>query len=248
MARTDGRANDELRPVRFETNYTMHAPGSVLVEFGRTRVLCTAMVEPRVPNFLMGSGKGWLTAEYAMLPSSTNTRKKRENYKNGPDGRSVEIGRLIGRSLRDAVDLSRFGERQIIVDCDVIQADGGTRTAAITGGYVAVALALYTLNCADRCLKPPVSAVSCGVVGGVPMLDLCYVEDSSAEADVNVVMSNGGFIEVQDTGEKRPVGKEELLSLLELAEKGNAALNKLQQKAIDDWMMARLKEEMARKK
>ena len=116
MARTDGRANDELRPVRFETNYTMHAPGSVLVEFGRTRVLCTAMVEPRVPNFLMGSGKGWLTAEYAMLPSSTNTRKKRENYKNGPDGRSVEIGRLIGRSLRDAVDLSRFGERQIIVD------------------------------------------------------------------------------------------------------------------------------------
>lgn len=247
MARADGRANDQLRPIRFTTNYTMHAQGSVLAEFGNTRVLCTAMVEPRVPNFMMGTGKGWLSAEYAMLPSSTNTRKKRENYKNGPDGRSVEIGRLIGRSLRDAVDLSKFGERMLMVDCDVLQADGGTRTAAITGGYIAVALALYKLNCADRCLKPPVSAVSCGVVDGVPMLDLCYVEDSTAEADVNVVMSGGGFIEVQGTGEKRPIAREELDTLLALAEKGNAELNRLQQQTIDAWMMDKLREEMARK-
>jgi len=233
MARHDGRKNDQLRTIKITTGYTDYALGSVLVEFGRTRVLCTAMTEPRVPPFLMGSGKGWLTAEYAMLPSATQNRKRRENAKNGPDSRSTEISRLIGRSLRCAMDLSRFGERTMTIDCDVIQADGGTRTAAITGGYVALALALHKLNAAERCLKEPVAAVSCGMVNGEAMLDLCYVEDSNAEADVNLVMSGDGFVEIQGTGEKRPVTPEELQQLIELGQAGIRELYAYQTAAID---------------
>ena len=233
MARFDGRNSDELRTIKITTGYTDYALGSVLVEFGRTRVLCTAMTEQRVPPFLMGSGRGWLTAEYAMLPSSTQNRKRRENAKNGPDSRSTEISRLIGRSLRCAMDLSRFGERTMAVDCDVIQADGGTRTAAITGGYVAVAIALHKLKAAERCLKPPVAAVSCGMVDGQALLDLCYVEDSNAEADLNLVMSGDGFVEIQGTGEKRPVTAEELKKLLELGQAGIRELYAYQTAAID---------------
>jgi len=242
MQRTDGRAFDELRPIRITTGYTEHAPGSVLIEFGKTRVLCTAMVEPKVPPFLIGRGTGWLTAEYAMLPSSTISRKRRENYKNGPDGRSTEISRLIGRSLRCGIDLSHFGERTLAIDCDVIQADGGTRTASITGGYVAMAVALYKLRAAERCLKPPVAAISCGVVDNELLLDLCYDEDSSAQADVNLVMAGEGFVEIQGTGEKRPVSREELYRLLDMGELGIMELFEYQKKAIDEAVASIIKQ------
>ncbi len=234
MQRTDGRALDELRKISITTGFTEHALGSVLIEFGKTKVICTAMVEPKVPLFLIGKGTGWLTAEYAMLPSSTQNRKKRENFRNGPDGRSTEISRLIGRSLRCGIDLSRFGERTLAIDCDVIQADGGTRTAAITGGYVALAVALHKLRAAERCLLPPVAAVSCGVVEGELLLDLCYVEDSSAQADVNLVMAGDGFVEIQGTGEKRPVSREELYTLLDMGELGIMELVEHQKRAIDE--------------
>ena len=242
MERVDKRKPDELRPVSIETDYTEYAGGSVLICCGKTRVLCTAMVEDKVPPFLTGSGRGWLTAEYAMLPSATPQRKKRENYKNGPDGRSTEISRLIGRSLRCAVKLSELGERTVKVDCDVLQADGGTRTASITGGYVAVALALSRLGLSGA-LKQNVAAVSVGVVKDQPMLDLCYVEDSGADADVNLVMSGAEFVEVQGTGERRPIEKEELLELISLGEAGIMRLYALQNAAIEQALAAGKDEE-----
>lgn len=237
MTRADLRARDELRNFKITTGYTEHAPGSVLIECGRTRVLCTAMIEEKVPPFLEGTGKGWLSAEYAMLPSSTPQRKKRENVKNGADGRSVEIARLIGRSLRCAVDTKRIGARSILVDCDVLQADGGTRTAAITGGYIAIALAADALVKSglikQTFLKAQVAAISVGIVGGFAMLDLCYSEDSAAEADMNLVMAGADYVEVQGTGEKRAILRSELDELLNLGEKGIAQLMRLQNEAIE---------------
>lgn len=243
MGRYDGRSNDQLRPIRITTGFTGNAPGSVLIEIGETRVLCTAMIEEKVPPFIAGSGKGWLTAEYSMLPSSTQQRKKRENYKNGPDGRSIEIQRLIGRSLRCAVDLSKLGEHTIQVDCDVLQADGGTRTASITGGYVAVAIAVNKLLqkqelVSDPMLKP-VTAISVGIVENVAMLDLCYLEDSIADADMNIVMTTDGFVEIQGTGEKAPIGPDALHMLLDMSKTAIDQIRALQIKAID-----RAKEEM----
>lgn len=236
MTRADLRARDELRAIKITTGYTVHAPGSVLIECGRTRVLCTAMIEEKVPPFLEGTGKGWLTAEYAMLPSSTPQRKKRENSKNGADGRSVEIARLIGRSLRCAVDTKKIGTRSILVDCDVLQADGGTRTAAITGGYIAVALAADALLknglIEQSFLKTQVAAISVGLVGGSAMLDLCYSEDSAADADVNLVMAGADYVEVQGTGERRAIMRDELNVLLDLGEAGIAQLMRLQNEAI----------------
>ncbi len=233
--RPDGRQPDELRPVRFTLDYTDYAEGSVLVEMGRTRVLCNASVEEAVPLWLKGQGRGWLTAEYSLLPRATHKRSPRET--SGPRGRTHEIQRLIGRSLRAAVDLDHLGERQIIVDCDVLQADGGTRTAAITGGYVAVALALKRLVqkgvLPATGLRAPVTAVSVGVVGGEPRLDLNYDEDVAAEVDFNVVMTGTGeFIEIQGTAERRPFSLATLHTLLSLAQAGIQTLLAQQQAAL----------------
>ncbi len=225
MERIDGRSFDELRPVKISKDYLMHPEGSVLIEMGNTKVICTVSIEERVPPFLKGSGKGWITAEYSMLPRSTHTRKFREATKGKIEGRTHEIKRLIGRALRSVVDLDKLGERTLWIDCDVIQADGGTRTASITGACVAVIEAL-TKMVNDGVLKSLpiknyIAAVSVGIVGGNPMLDLCYEEDSSAKVDMNVVMSDKGeFIEVQGTGEEAPFNRDELNKLLELAEKG----------------------------
>lgn len=237
MPRPDGRSNDALRPVRFHLGFTEYAEGSVLIEAGRTRVLCNVTVEEGVPPWLKGQGRGWLTAEYAMLPRSTHTRTPREAGLQS--GRTKEIQRLIGRSLRAALDLERLGERTLIVDCDVIQADGGTRTAAITGGYVAVALALRRLIEAGvvppEVLRTPVAAVSVGIVEGEPRLDLCYAEDSAAEVDFNIAMTGDGrFVEIQGTGEGRPFTAEELSALLELARRGIAALLAAQARALEE--------------
>ncbi|MCI8857652.1 MAG: ribonuclease PH [Clostridiaceae bacterium] len=239
MARADLRRGDEMRRIQITTGYTMHAEGSVLIEVGNTRVLCNATVEDAVPSFLAGSGLGWVTAEYSMLPRATNTRSPRDISRLKLNGRSAEIQRLIGRSLRSVLDRRMLGERQIIVDCDVLQADGGTRCASITGGYVALWLACRTL--VDRGLLPriplrgQVAAVSVGIFGGEPMLDLCYQEDSRADADCNVVMTGtGDFVELQCTGEERPFTKEELARLLALGRKGTAKLCREQRKAIGD--------------
>ena len=233
--RKDGRENDELREISITPGYTQQADGSVLVAFGATRVICTAMADDRVPPFLEGSGKGWLSAEYAMLPSATPNRKQRDVFKK--DGRAVEISRLIGRALRQAVDLDRLCEKMIHIDCDVIQADGGTRTAAITGGYVALAIALHKMaKCGDLPsvpLKDPVSAVSAGIVHGEAMLDLCYLEDSAAQADMNVVMQNGAFIEIQGTGEQRAIEPNELSELLALCRRGIEKIAAIQTAAIE---------------
>jgi len=231
LARFDGRANDALRPVRITPDYLDYAEASVLIEAGRTRVICTATVEDRVPHWLVRQGQGWITAEYSMLPRSTHTRTRRETY--GLGGRTHEIQRLVGRSLRAAVDLSLLGERTIIIDCDVIQADGGTRTASITGGYVALALALRRMiqdrQAGPRVLKTAVAAISAGVVDGEPMLDLCYAEDSRAQVDINVAMtSRGEFVEVQGTAEGEPFSRQTLNQLLALAEKGIAELLEMQ--------------------
>jgi ribonuclease PH len=233
--RPDGRRPDELRPVRFTLNYTDYAEGSVLIEMGRTRVLCNASVDEVVPAWLKGQGRGWITAEYSLLPRSTHKRSPRELM--GPRGRTYEIQRLIGRSLRAAVDLERLGERQIIVDCDVIQADGGTRTAAITGGYIAVALALKRLVrngvLAASGLRMPVAAVSVGIVEGEPRLDLTYDEDANADVDFNVVMTaSGEFIEIQGTAERRTFSRDMLYALLSLAESGIRTLVAQQQAAL----------------
>jgi ribonuclease PH len=236
-ARPSGRRPDELRAVRIERGYTRHAEGAVLVEFGDTRVLCTASVEERVPSFLKDSGRGWVTAEYGMLPRATNTRTEREAARGKQSGRTQEIQRLIGRSLRSVVDLASLGQRTIQVDCDVLQADGGTRTAAITGAFVAVHDAfsflkrkgvLQTLPIRDH-----VAAVSVGVFQGVPLLDLDYPEDSACGCDMNVVMTGaGGFVEVQGTAEGAPFSRAEMDALLALARKGIQELFGYQRRAL----------------
>jgi len=235
--RPSGRAPDELRPVRFTRGYTSHAEGSVLVEFGGTRVLCTASVDNGVPPFLRNTGQGWVTAEYGMLPRATHSRMPREAARGKQTGRTQEIQRLIGRSLRACIDLRALGERTVTLDCDVLQADGGTRTAAITGGYVALAEAVDALVRNGQLRSSPihgqVAAVSVGIVEGVPVLDLDYAEDSAAETDMNVVMNSGGaFIEVQGTAEGHAFRREELDRLLDLAAGGVAQLCALQLEAL----------------
>ncbi|MDO9380736.1 MAG: ribonuclease PH [Nocardioidaceae bacterium] len=237
LARPDGRAVDELRPVTFTRGWADHPAGSVLVEFGRTRVLCSASVTKGVPRWRRDSGLGWLTAEYAMLPAATNTRSDRESVKGRVGGRTHEISRLVGRSLRAAIDLAGLGENTINLDCDVLQADGGTRTAAITGAYVALADAVESLR-ADGALKgeplkASVAAISVGIVDGRPVLDLPYVEDVKAETDMNVVMTGDGtFVEIQGTAEGAPFDRAELDALLALAEKGCADLTRMQNEAL----------------
>ena len=235
-ARADGRAADQLRPIKITRDYLRHPEGSVLVEFGDTKVICTASIEEKVPPFLKGQGKGWVTAEYGMLPRSTNTRMNRE--RGGPSGRSQEIQRLVGRSLRAVVEMAKLGERTVWVDCDVIQADGGTRTAAITGSFIAMADAIGTVVRAGALPGTPVrdcvAAISVGIVGGAPTLDLNYVEDSSAEVDMNVVMTGSGeFVEVQGTAEQVPFDRARLDALLAVAESGIRRLVGLQRRALD---------------
>ena len=237
MPRHDGRSPDHLREVRLITGYLDHAEGSVLIEFGKTRVLCAVSVEESQPPHLRGTDKGWITAEYAMLPRSTHTRSQRESSRGRVGGRTHEIQRLIGRSLRAAVDLNRLGPRTIYVDCDVIQADGGTRTAAITGAYVALAHALAKVTAAAS-VKPlppltPVAAVSVGIVKCEPVLDLDYIEDSRDEVDFNVVMTGAReFIEVQGTAEGAPFSRDSMHRLLNLAEHGITQLFQIQQRAL----------------
>ena len=235
--RPSQRAPDEMREVRITRNYTMHAEGSVLIEFGNTRVLCTASVEDRVPPWLRGQGKGWVTAEYGMLPRATGERTPREASRGRQGGRTLEIQRLIGRSLRAVVDLEKLGERVITVDCDVLQADGGTRTTSITGGWVALADAVRHLQASGELDADPltgqVASVSVGIWQGTPVLDLDYAEDSTAETDMNVVMDDKGrFIEVQGTAEGHPFTREELLSMLDLAEGGIFRLLEKQRAAL----------------
>jgi ribonuclease PH len=233
--RPDGRRPDELRPVEFTPDYITYPEGSVLIAMGQTRVLCNVTVEEEVPHWLEGQGSGWLTAQYALLPRSTHTRTRRET--DGLGGRTQEIRRLIGRSLRAAVDLDLLGERRLIVDCDVLQADGGTRTASITGGYVAVALAMQRMAneglVAPEALKPPVAAISVGLVNGEERLDLCYAEDHEADVDLNVAMTaNGRLIEVQGTAEGEPFARQSLDRLLDLAAEGIADLVHQQREAL----------------
>jgi ribonuclease PH len=238
VARTDGRRADELRPVRITPHYMPYAEGSALIEMGATRVICTATLEERVPPFRRNSGQGWLTAEYAMLPRATQQRTQRETGRGGPSGRTHEIQRLIGRSLRAVVDLALLGERTLTVDCDVLQADGGTRTASITGAYVACALACQRLM-RDRVItrqpvKGAVAAVSVGIVARTPLLDLKYDEDSRAEVDMNVVCTGDGrFIELQGTAEGEPFTRAEMDALLALADTGLAQLFAAQRAAIE---------------
>ncbi|WP_263145996.1 ribonuclease PH [Pseudomonas sp. RIT-PI-AD] len=241
MKRPSGRAADQLRPIRITRHYTKHAEGSVLVEFGDTKVICTASVESGVPRFLKGQGQGWLTAEYGMLPRSTGERNQREASRGKQGGRTLEIQRLIGRSLRAALDMTKLGDNTIYLDCDVIQADGGTRTASITGAMVALADALNVLKKRGAIkggqspLKQMVAAVSVGMYQGEPVLDLDYLEDSAAETDLNVVMTEaGGFIEIQGTAEGEPFQPEQLNAMLALAQKGVAELFELQRAALAD--------------
>ena len=235
--REDGRAVDELRPITITRNWLDHAQGSCLVEFGRTKVLCAASATEGVPRWRKGSGLGWVTAEYAMLPQATHDRSARESVKGRVGGRTHEISRLVGRSLRAAVDYTALGENTITIDCDVLQADGGTRTAAITGAYVALADAVSVLRERGALVGEPlvqsIAAVSVGIIDGTPMLDLPYVEDVRAETDMNVVMTgSGSFVEVQGTAEGAPFVRSELDALLALAEKGCADLTRLQQEAL----------------
>jgi ribonuclease PH len=236
--RPDGRSPDEMRPVRFSPHFTRHAEGSVLAEFGETRVLCTVTVESKVPGFLKGRQEGWVTAEYGMLPRATHTRTPREAARGRQGGRTLEIQRLIGRSLRAVVDRSALGERTVIVDCDVIQADGGTRTAAISGGYVALAIAADRLVRNGDIERNPihgqVAAVSVGIVQGIPVLDLNYAEDAEAETDMNVVMNDaGGFIEIQGTAEGHAFLRRELDELLDLAQRGVRGLLAAQAESLE---------------
>ncbi len=236
--RSDGRKPDELRPVIIHPDFIEHAEGSVLIESGRTRVICTASVEEGVPRFLADQDRGWVTAEYGMLPRATNTRNDREAARGRLGGRTMEIQRLIGRSLRAVVDMQALGERTIRIDCDVIQADGGTRTASITGAWVAMALACRRMVASGEIARDPiqdhVAAVSTGIVGGTALLDLCYEEDSRADVDMNVVMTGAGrFVEVQGTAEGSPFSAAELSRLVELASTGIRRLIELQRKTID---------------
>jgi ribonuclease PH len=237
MSRPDGRANDELRPVEFITGFVRSATGSVLVEQGETRVICTASAVENVPRWMAGQGRGWVTAEYGMLPASTGDRKPRDVTKGRPDGRTVEIQRLIGRALRGVVDFDALGERTIWIDCDVLQADAGTRCASITGGYVALALAIESLISEGLLTASPltqtVAAISCGMIDGEPRLDLDYLEDSTAEVDMNVVMTgDGGLVEVQATAERTPLSRAHLDDLLALAGAGIESLQAAQAEAI----------------
>ena len=237
MTREDGRSADQLRPVTITRNWLDHAQGSCLIEFGRTKVLCAASASEGVPRWRKGSGLGWVTAEYAMLPRSTHTRSDRESVKGRIGGRTHEISRLVGRSLRAAIDDKALGENTITIDCDVLQADGGTRTAAITGAYVALVDAIEHLRGAGALAGEPlvesISAISVGIIDGTPLLDLPYVEDVRAETDMNVVMTGGGkFIEVQGTAEGAPFDKAELDALLDLAAHGCAELSRLQDEAL----------------
>ncbi|AXE29214.1 ribonuclease PH [Chromobacterium phragmitis] len=236
--RPSQRSADAMRVVRLTRSYTKHAEGSVLVEFGDTKVICTASVEESVPPFLKGKGQGWVTAEYGMLPRSTGSRMRRESAAGKQSGRTQEIQRLIGRSLRAVIDLAKLGERQIVIDCDVIQADGGTRTASITGAYVALADAIQGLRKAGKLavdpLRDQVAAVSVGVSQGQPVLDLDYLEDSGCETDMNVVMTGSGrFVEVQGTAEGEPFSEEEMAAMLALARKGIGELLALQRQALE---------------
>ena len=235
MSRVDGRANDQLRPIKFTRNWLNNAEGSVLVEFGNTRVLCVASFTPGVPRWLVGKGEGWVTSEYAMLPRATHTRSDRESVKGKLGGRTQEISRLVGRSLRGIVDMKALGENTIVIDCDVLQADGGTRTAAITGAYVALSDAItWAQNkghivAGSKPLTQSVAAVSVGIVGGSPVLDLCYEEDVSAQTDMNIVCTgDGNFIELQGTAEGKPFDRLLLNQLLDLGAAGCAELTKLQ--------------------
>jgi ribonuclease PH len=235
--RVDNRQAAEMRAVRITTNYLMTAEGSALIEIGNTRVLCAASIEETVPSFLRGSGRGWVTAEYAMLPRATATRTSREVTKGHPSGRTQEIQRLIGRSLRSVVDMTALGDRTVIVDCDVLQADGGTRTAAITGAYVALVLALRQLvdfkAIKSLPIIAPVAATSVGIVGGETVLDLCYDEDSRADVDMNVVMTGSGkFVELQATAEKIPFDDAQLAELLTTARRGISELFEIQKNAL----------------
>ena len=236
--RPSNRAPDEMRPVTLTSNYTMHAEGSVLVEFGNTKVLCNASVEERVPGFLRGQGKGWVTAEYGMLPRSTTERMGREAARGKQGGRTMEIQRLIGRSLRAVMDMKKLGERTITVDCDVIQADGGTRTASITGGFVALAEAIQKMLADGVIEESPltgsVASISVGIYKGTPVLDLDYPEDSNAETDMNIVMTDSGeFIEVQGTAEGHPFSEEEMHQMFALAKKGNGELSAHQKTTLE---------------
>jgi ribonuclease PH len=235
--RPSGRAPDQLRPIRLEPGFSRYAEGSCLIRFGETHVLCTASVDEKVPPFLRNTGRGWVTAEYGMLPRSTHTRTDREAARGKQSGRTQEIQRLIGRSLRAVVDLPALGERQVLIDCDVLQADGGTRTASITGAWVALHIAFEKLKTDGKIAANPitgqVAAVSCGIWEGTPVLDLDYPEDSKAQADANFVLtSNGGVVEVQGTAEEKPFTEAEFLSLMALAKKGVAELTALQRQAI----------------
>ena len=239
MIRIDGRKFDQIRDVKITRNFTKYAEGSVLIEMGETKVLCTASIEEKVPPFLRNTGTGWINAEYSMLPRSTQQRKIRDSSKGKIDGRSQEIQRLIGRAIRSVVDLNKLGERTIWVDCDVIQADGGTRTASITGAFVAVAEAIYKLYKDGLIKKMPienfVSAISVGIVNDQCLLDICYEEDSHAQVDMNIIMTDKcEFVEVQGTGEERPFSRKDLNKLLELGEKGNKELIKIQRKALGE--------------
>lgn len=237
MSRNDGRSSTDLRPITITRNFTRHAEGSVLIEFGDTRVICTASVEESVPPFLRGKGSGWVTAEYAMLPRATHTRSSREAAKGKQTGRTLEIQRLIGRSLRAVTDMTKLGERSITIDCDVIQADGGTRTASITGAYVAFVDALTTLKSrgviSEIPLKEAVAAVSVGILNGEALLDLDYLEDSSAEVDMNFVMTaSDRFVEVQGTAEAEPFTAVQMDAMRELALKGIRRLFEIQREAL----------------
>jgi ribonuclease PH len=237
-ARNDGRASGELRPVNITPGFVRSATGSALIEQGGTRVICTASVEEEVPRWMAGKGRGWATSEYGMLPASTGERKRRDVSKGRPDGRTVEIQRLIGRSLRGVIDFEALGERTVWIDCDVLEADGGTRCASITGGFVALELALRRLVDEDKIgalpLNATLAAVSCGMVDGEVLLDLDYSEDSRAEVDMNVVMTgDGGLVEVQATGERTPLSRASLDDLLEVAASGVEELRRAQQVAVE---------------
>ena len=239
MQRIDGRNNEQIRPVKIIRNYLKHAEGSVLIEMGDTKVICTASVDEKVPPFIKGTGKGWITSEYGMLPRSTEVRKPRESARGKIDGRTMEIQRLIGRALRSIVNLEKLGEITIFIDCDVIQADGGTRTASITGSFVALVDALYMLVQQEKLEEMPlngyIAAVSVGIKDGEAILDLNYAEDSTCQVDMNMVMTDRGeFIEIQGTGEESPFNKVQLREMMELAEKGIYELIEIQKQSLGE--------------
>ncbi|MGI6586478.1 MAG: ribonuclease PH [Gracilibacteraceae bacterium] len=239
MQRIDGRNNEQIRPVKITRNYLKHAEGSVLIEMGDTKVICTASVDDKVPPFIKGTGKGWITSEYGMIPRSTEARKPRESTRGKVDGRTMEIQRLIGRALRSIVDLEKLGEMTIYIDCDVIQADGGTRTASITGSYVAIVDALYKLVQQEKIEAMPlngyIAAISVGIKDGEAILDLNYAEDSTCQVDMNIVMTDKReFIEIQGTGEESPFSKAQLQEMMGLAEKGIKELIEIQKQSLGD--------------